>query len=149
MLYSFEEIVVSYSTLALFLPIAMFCASTCAAQDNGPLAEQGMVVVRDAENGQLRSPTAAELSALHRSQGRAHMHRSSARIVASRPALVVGPDGRRTVRLGESHLGYAVVTRGSDDKLVEQCVDGAHAAEQLVAQPGPATEPEGDMHELR
>jgi hypothetical protein len=65
------------------------------------------------------------------------------------PHWLSAPGGRRSARLGESHLAYAVVTRGSDDKLVEKCIDGAHAAEQHVAQPSRATGHEGEAHELR
>lgn len=145
-----QEIAVPYSIkLALFLPIAIFCAPAGAAQDGAPLAGQGMVVVRDAENGQLRTATPPEFRALHQNQRQRSMQGSSARVVASKPPLVVGPGGRRSVRLGESHLVYAVVTRDSDDRLVEQCTDGAHDAERLVARPGPATGHGRHTHERR
>lgn len=130
----------------LIVPLVLLCAPACAAQDIAQGAEKGMVVVRDTQSGQLRAPTAAELRGLQQQQAQ-HMQRSSARLAA--PSIVVGPGGRRSVRLGENHLVYSVVTRDSAGKLVEHCLDNTHAAEQVIAQPASATEPEGHAHERR
>ena len=138
----------SHFKLMLILPLAALCAQTCAAQGLAQGTEKGMVVVRDTESGQLRTPTATELRTLHqKQQQQQQMQRSSARVAA--PSIVVGPGGRRSVRLGENHLVYSVVTRDSEGKLVEQCVDDAHAAEQAIGQPASATEAKGHTHESR
>ncbi|MFC0252584.1 post-PEP-CTERM-1 domain-containing protein [Massilia consociata] len=123
------------------LPLAALALPACAAQDTpkDAAAQQGMVVVRDAQTGELRAPTATEMRAL---QPRA----SATAAPAAAPKMVTGPDGRRSVRLGERHMVYSVVTRGSDGKLTDQCVHGVHAAEQAVKQPAP-TKAEEHRHE--
>ena len=88
--------------------------------------QQGMVVVRDAQSGQLRAPTAAEMRALAPPPATARMS------AAPQPAMVTHPGGSRHVRLGERGLVYSVVKRGADGKLEEQCVHGAAAAETAV-----------------
>jgi len=98
----------------------------------------GMLVVRDAQTGELRAPTPAEALALQPA--------TSARATAVQPAMVTGPGGRRSVRLGEQHMVYAVVTRGVDGKLSDQCVHGVHAAESALA---PSTSAGEHRHEHR
>ncbi|KFI06482.1 hypothetical protein JN27_16090 [Massilia sp. BSC265] len=90
-------------------------------------SRQGMVVVRDADTGELRAPTPDEARALH-----PRTNASAAGAAAPAPKLVTGPGGRRSVQLGERHMVYSVVTRGADGKLDEQCVHGAHAAEHAL-----------------
>lgn len=108
--------------------------------------QQGMVVVRDAQSGQLRAPTPAEIRALAPPPAAAQMN------APSQPALVTHPGGSRQVRLGERGLVYSVVTRGADGKLAEQCVHGAAAADKAVnasANPAAPAAPhkEGHRHE--
>ncbi len=129
-------------------PLALPCATLCAAlalpaaaQEQPSTAQSGMVVVRDAQTGELRAPTAAESRALA-------PQRPSASLQAqpTAPALVTHPGGARQVRLGERGLVYSVATRGADGKLSEQCVQGAHAAEQAVHAPA-VTPRKEDAHE--
>jgi len=128
-------------------PLALPCAALCAAlslpaaaQERPPTTQSGMVVVRDAQTGELRAPTAAESRAL------APQHPSaSLQALPTTPALVTHPGGARQVRLGERGLVYSVATRGADGKLAEQCVQGAHAAEQAVH--APAASRKADAHE--
>lgn len=131
--------------LMLLLPLAALCLPVGAAQDaqGAPSAQgQGMVVVRDAQTGQLRMPTAAEVRAMQPPP-------SAALTRQAPPAIVTGPGGRRSVRLGESHMVYSVVTRDSEGKLGDQCVQGVHAAEHAATQPAPATKHEEHRHESR
>ena len=130
-------------TTMLFLPLAAL-ALPAAAFQQAPAADQGMVVVRDAQTGELRAPTAKEIRALQPPPGAA-----AAAAAASPPKMVAGPGGRRSVRLGERHMVYSVVTRDSDGKLVEQCAHGAHGAKRALANPAPATKPEEHRHESR
>jgi hypothetical protein len=126
----------SYLKLFAILPCAACCAalpSTAAAQE-----QSGMVVVRDAQTGQLRAPTAAEIRALA-PPGAAAMQ------APSQPALVIHPSGARQVHLGERGLVYSVVTRGADGKLHDQCVQGAAAADKAVH--APAQHNEEGRHE--
>ncbi len=136
-------------TKMLLLPLAVLCLPASAQQatpDTAPQVqagpEQGMVVVRDAQTGQLRTPTAAEMRAL---QPRI----PSTAVAPGQPKMVTGPGGRRSVQLGERHLVYSVVTRGADGKLSDQCVHGVHAAENAIDQPAPAAKPEEHRHESR
>ena len=117
----------SYKKLLAILPCAALCAGLplqAAAQE-----QSGMVVVRDAQTGQLRAPTAAEARAL------APPSSASMRVQSQQPALVTHPGGSRQVRLGERGLVYSVVTRGADGKLAEQCVHGEAAADKAVKAP--------------
>ena len=128
--------------LMLLLPLAALSAMAGAAQD-AP-AQQGMVVVRDADTGKLRTPTADEVRALQSSAPAAAASAKAA--AAAPPAMVVGPGGRRSVKLGESHLLYSVATRDANGKLSEQCVKGEHAANSALAAPATATKPEEHHH---
>ena len=99
-----------------------------------------MVVVRDAQTGQLRAPTAAEMRALAPPA-------SASMRAQSQPALVTHPDGTRQVHLGERGLVYSVVTRDADGKLHDQCVQGAAAADKAVHAPVPAKQNEEHRHD--
>lgn len=133
-----------YLNFALFFSFAIAYASSSVAQPIASSVGQGMIVTRDSESGEFRAPTSIEFRALQQQQ----MRRSSARLVPSEPAIVIGPGGRRSVRLGESKLVYAVVVRDGEGKFVDQCIDGIHAAEQVVAKPAPAKHI-GYVHENR
>lgn len=105
-----------------------------------PSQQQGMVVVRDAQTGQMRAPTAAEARAL--------APPSAARLSApAQPTMVTHPGGSRQVRLGERGLVYSVVKRGADGKLAEQCVHGTEAAEKAVHAPTTAATSAAAHHE--
>jgi hypothetical protein len=109
--------------------LALPCAALCAALSFPAAAQEqsGMVVVRDAQTGELRAPTAAESRALA-PQGPS----ASIQAQPTTPALVTHPGGARQVRLGERGLVYSVVTRGADGKLDEQCVQGEKSADKAV-----------------
>jgi len=94
-------------------------------------AEAGMTVVRDADTGKLRAPTAEEFKALEAQR----LKSSAGKAEAPRPAPVAvrRPDGSMSVTLDESHMSYAVVTRNADGTLTEQCVTGADAANKAVS----------------
>ncbi|MFC4932171.1 post-PEP-CTERM-1 domain-containing protein [Massilia sp. GCM10023247] len=142
----------SHKKFLAVLPCAALWAALpppAGAQQQAPQQpqqqQQGMVVVRDAQSGQLRAPTPAEIRAL------APPSTSSRMSAPQQPALITHPGGSRQVRLGERGLVYSVVTRGADGKLAEQCVHGAAAADQAVNAGAPAAAPaphnEGHRHE--
>ena len=123
------------------LPLAVLCLPAAAQQavqqatqeaPSQSAPDQGMVVVRDAQTGQLRTPTPAEIRALQPKTA------TGAARPPVQPKLVTGPGGRRSVQLGERHMVYSVVTRGADGKLSYQCVHGVHAAENSIDHPVPA-----------
>lgn len=113
--------------------LAALCTATLMALPPSHAAgQEGMVVVRDAQTGELRAPTAAESSAL--------TAKSQQRQAAQTRVESVGPGGGRKVVLGKSALVYNVVTRGADGKLTEQCVNGEDAAHAAIAHPTAAKE---------
>lgn len=136
----------SSSKPMLVLLLGALALPACAFQQaaTAPSAEQGMVVVRDAATGQLRAPTPAEARALQ-----PRPTASAAAAAATPPKIVVGPGGRRSVRLGERHMVYSVVTRDANGKLAQDCVHGTQAATNALAKPAPATKPEEQRHESR
>lgn len=101
--------------------MAAFMPHHASAQEQ----QQGMVVVRDAQTGQLRAPTPAESRALAPKA-------TPSMTAPSQPSMVTHPGGARAVRLGERGLVYSVVTRDANGKLAEQCVHGEDAAGQAV-----------------
>lgn len=110
------------------LPLAAICALMPrhgAAQEQ----QQGMVVVRDAQTGQLRAPTPAEARALAPKA-------TGAMTAQGKPSMVTHASGARQVHLGVRGLVYSVVTRDAGGKLADQCVHGADAADQAVHRHG-------------
>lgn len=91
------------------------------------LAQQGMTVVRDAETGQLRAPTAKELRELRATS-------NQPQVAPAKPQSVVRPDGTRKLELGERGMVYSMVERGPDGKLKRKCVNGGEAAEEVLHQ---------------
>lgn len=139
----------SYKKTFAILPCALLCAglssSALAQEQSGTVqsgTQQGMIVVRDAQTGQLRAPTAAESRALAPPPSAGMRAQSQAQ-----PALVTHPSGSRQVRLGERSLVYSVVKRGADGKLEEQCVHGAAAAEKAVHAPASTQQNEEHRHD--
>jgi hypothetical protein len=133
----------SYKKLVAILPCAALCAALplgAAAQEQSGMAQSGMIVVRDAQTGQLRAPTAAESRALAPPP-------SASMRAQGQPTVVTHPGGSRQVRLGERGLVYSVVTRGADGKLQEQCVHGASAAEKAVHAPASTQHNEEHRHD--
>jgi hypothetical protein len=121
--------------LLTFTALAALCAATTMVPAPAHAAgQQGMVVVRDAQTGELRAPTAAESQAL---RGNSAQQRKA----ASQRVESVGPGGSRKVHLGRSALVYSVAKRGADGKLAEECVSGADAAHAALHHPTPAKEP--------
>lgn len=128
------------SQLILSLSLAAAPALPALAQ-SGASAPESMVVVRDPQTGQMRAPTTAELQALRRAA-------PAALQAPAAPKMVVGPDGRRHVQLGEGGLVYSLVTRDKEGQLDRHCVNGAAAAERALAQPS-ATPHREHRHESR
>ncbi len=105
------------------LAISLLAIAAMAPQAQ---AQQAMTVVRDAETGKLRAPTAAEARAL---QGTSRARNQGGQ--AARPQSVLRPDGTRALDLGDRGLVYSVTTRNADGKLVKKCVKGDHALDAI------------------
>ena len=108
----------------------------------GASGQEGMVVVRDRESGQLRAPTPAELRALRLQQ----------KAMAPAPAVapsVQRPDGTRHLHLGERGMVYSVLTRDAAGRKIIGCTGGEQAAHAALEQPaqGAATREHGHERE--
>jgi hypothetical protein len=108
-----------------------------------PDRQEGMVVVRDAQTGQLRNPTPSEVKALRAQQTRRGLAEPDA---AS--TVTIRRNGTMQKHLGERGMVYSVVTRGADGKLGMQCVNGEDAAKSALEHPAPANH-QGHNHESR
>lgn len=133
-----EKLLATLPLAALFAAIMMHTSAARAA------GQDGMVVVRDPQTGEMRAPTAAELKAL----GPAPAAALRAQVPLS--SLVVSkPNGARMLRLGERFQVYSVVSRAPDGGLVEQCVQGEDAAGKALAQPATPRHNQEQRHEDR
>lgn len=95
--------------------------TTCALGASfAATAQDSATVVRDAETGKLRAPTAAELKAL---QAKHPQPKELAPAVSS-----LRPDGTRSVNLGERGMVYAVAKRNADGTLSRHCVKDGKTA---------------------
>jgi hypothetical protein len=112
-----KEKLLTIGTLAALCVLAAFSMHAKAA------GQEGMVVVRDPQTGQLRAPTADELKEL-----RARTPATAGLAAPRPPATVSRRDGSRGLRLGEQGMVYDVVTRGPDGKLTSECVHGEAGA---------------------
>ncbi len=91
----------------------------------------GMVVVRDAETGALRPPTAAEYKALQAlEQGRVTASERAGAAIAA--PLVRKADGTLKAHLGQRGAVYAVATRDADGRTQIDCLPGLNAARAAI-----------------
>lgn len=107
--------------MKFFLSIILLSLATLAS------AQEGITVVRDAETGQLRPPTAQELRALRAKE-------PQPQVAPASPRSAVRPDGTRKLELGERGMVYSVVERTPDGKLKRLCVNGGEAAGEVLHQ---------------
>lgn len=126
------------ATLAAMLALAALSLPPSA----GAAGQEGMVVVRDRETGQMRAPTPAELRAL----------RAQQKAMAPAPAIapsVQRPDGTRHLHLGERGMVYSVLKRDAEGKPIIGCTGGEHAARAAIEAPaaGAATREHGHERE--
>lgn len=102
-------------------PTLLFATAMAAAGAVATAAAQdAMVAVRDAQSGQLRAATAAELRVL------------GATSLALHPPVgqvSVRADGRRQLHLGEAALVHVVLRRDADGHASMACVEGQHGGE--------------------
>ncbi|HEY0489635.1 MAG TPA: hypothetical protein VGD30_09005 [Telluria sp.] len=125
-------------TLAALLALAALALPPSA----GATGQAGVVVVRDRETGQLRTPTPAELRAL----------RAQEKSVAPAKPLapsVQRPDGTRHLHLGERGMVYSVLSRDAQGKHVIGCTGGQKAALDAVDKPAPAVNHKEHSHESK
>jgi hypothetical protein len=133
-----EKLLAALPLAAVFAAIMMHTAAARAA------GQDGLVAVRDAQTGQLRAPTAAEMKAL----APAPVSNVSPQVPLS-SLVVTKPNGSRTLRLAGRGQVYSVVSRAPDGQLVEQCVQGEAAANAALAQPATPRNNQEHRHEDR
>lgn len=97
-------------------------------------AAGAMVVVKDAETGQIRQAEAGEIGALLK-QGP-----PLALATAGEPATFPGPRGSIGMDVPEDLMMYSVATKGPDGKIRLESVTGRQAAAQAVSKPAPKKE---------
>lgn len=114
-----------------FLVAAMFAAA--AMLPLAASAGEGATVVRDAETGQLRAPTAAENAALRGKPAAAALR--SAAPAAAEPMQRKMASGAVMAEVPESLMQFTVVTRQADGTLTRACVQGAEVAAQMATKP--------------
>ena len=120
---------VAAGTLALAAPA--WAADQAPAAPAAPAADS-MVVVRDAETGQLRAPTADEAAALNAARtpatGRSALKGNSSALLET----MSHASGAIGVRVSDEMASYSVVTKRADGKLEAACVESKSVAEQAV-----------------
>jgi hypothetical protein len=96
-------------------------------------AAQAQVVVRDAQTGQLRAPTAAEVQMLEQVRARTGFVANRGILTGTiNPQPVRQPDGSDFLETTEGDLNYSVVVRSPSGRLVRQCVANPELAARLV-----------------
>ena len=119
----------SVSLKSMSLAAALLGLPLASLAQDAPTSVNTMTVVRDAETGKLRAPTAAEISALQLRAARS----TSAR--AGTPAATqqkFHASGARGVRLTDEFMSQSVAVRRADGSIDASCVhtqDAVAAAE--------------------
>ncbi|MFC5459743.1 post-PEP-CTERM-1 domain-containing protein [Massilia niabensis] len=107
---------------------------SAAAQEVPVQSTDSMTVVRDAETGQLRAPTAAEQAALQsQTQARASGNASAMRAAPKATQQKFHASGARGARLTDEFVSSAVAVRKPDGSIEMQCSDSHDAAKSAVA----------------
>lgn len=113
------------------LGLALAAALPLHAQEIGTeeVAADKMTVVRDAETGKLRAPTAAELATLQQKAAPKGLLRAAP---AQRALLKFHKSGAAGARVTNDFMSSAVVARNADGTLEKQCFDAHGDAESAV-----------------
>lgn len=118
-----------------FTTCAALALSTAAlAHDDHPSAAANQVVVRDAETGALRAPTAEEADVLQRKAARA----ATTRRASQQPMSKAHVSGAQGARLTEEFMSYSVAVRQADGRVKMECFNSpeeASAAMKAAANP--------------
>jgi len=120
-------------------------AAPAFAADEAPAAEN-LIVVRDAETGQMRAPTAAEAEALQQKSSAKGELKGTRQAAAQNAPLKTQPKQHRSgavgARVNDDLASLLVVQRRPDGAVAEACLPAAEA-EQVVREgkPLPAAAP--------
>jgi len=114
-------------TLALLgLSIQGAVAQEVAQQ---PQAVESLTVVKDAETGQLRAPTAAEAAAL---KSQVDAAKARQRSVPQTVTKVVHPKGYVGWQMTDESMSMSVAVRKADGSIERQCFDSHGAGTEAV-----------------
>ena len=122
--------------IAAALPLAAQAHEAAAPASAAPsaapvVAQESLVVVRDAETGKLRPATAEEHAALQ-AQLPAAKARVALRAVALSPQMKLHSSGATGIRATDEMASQSVVVRGPDGKLIEACFASKEEAEAFM-----------------
>lgn len=115
------------ASLALLGAAALPLSATAQTQPAQEAGADAMTVVRDAETGKLRAPTADELAVMNQKAAGARTLRSA----PPPPMQKFHASGAQGVRLTEQMVSATVMVRTADGKLAAQCVESHDAAEGI------------------
>jgi hypothetical protein len=108
----------------------MLAAGALLALSLGAQAQQ---VVRDAQTGQFRAPTAAEARQLEQIRARQGFNANRGILTGTlNPQPIRMPDGSDFLETTEGELNYSVVVVLPDGRLARKCVGSAELAEKVV-----------------
>ena len=111
---------------------ALACLPLASLAQDAPASADNMTVVRDAETGKLRAPTAAEISAL---QLRAE---KSTSLRVGGPATTqqkFHATGARGARLTDAFMSQSVAVRRADGSIDAACVHNQEAVDAALRAP--------------
>jgi hypothetical protein len=111
--------------VAAALPLSAV-AQQAAVHPDMPIGDSvdAMTVVRDADTGKLRAPTAAEVDALRTSTSARRIRAS-----AARPMTKYNANGATGARMTDEMASMAVAVRNDKGGLDMQCVEPGHGAD--------------------
>jgi hypothetical protein len=96
------------------------------------VSAQAQTVVRDAQTGEMRAPTAAEAQLLNQLRSRSFNANRGILTGTINPQPVRMPDGSDFLETTEGQLNYSVVVRAADGRLVRKCINDPEMAGRLV-----------------
>lgn len=114
--------------------VAMAAMAVVAGAPLAVSASENAQVVRDAETGQLRAPTAEEAKALRAAGGRAAASASGQREIRHK-------NGTVEMVLDNSTLMYSVARRNADGSITQACVQGEDKAQAATQAPASFAKP--------
>lgn len=122
----------SVSLKSMSLAAALIGLPLASLAQGAPASTDQMTVVRDAETGQLRAPTTAEIDALQLKAGR----NTSLRAGPAATALQkFHRSGARGLRLTDEFMSQSVAVRRADGTLDQNCVHSKDAADAALRAP--------------
>lgn len=125
----------SVSLKSMTLAAALVGLPLASLAQDAPASVNQMTVVRDAETGKLRAPTAAEIGALQLKAARTTSLRAGP---AATTQQKFHSSGARGARLTDAFMSQSVAVRRADGLIDATCVHNQEAAEAALRAPAVA-----------